>query len=425
MASRKWLSWLMGCGLLVGSSLMGTAHAQDVYSDGGGYSSFESYGDGGATIPNTPPGPYSMPYGSGGVDPYWVAPTPESTQVFSRVDGTQSAFRSWDGFFFRTEYLQFDYTRPGDVLLGAPVFGVTDPTKPFPVFDTLGSLLGFAEVPTLQTMKLNNIPGVRGTVGIPLIFGSAEASIFGMGNASQTIEDTALFGTLGQPFLGTSTLVNGIVDNNIELYNDSFRTTFTSKLWSSEANLFFDGPSSTFFSFSPMIGFKYLDLREGLQQQGVFTPSPILGLPKVVTDIDSYSANQLYVPQVGLRTKFENSFMAVTFDPKFGLGANVYKNRLEVNNFRGNADPYMVMQDSTAQLAPVIDLNLTGRWKVSPNINITAGYNFIWASRVTRPQDNIYYNDTGATDPPGIALRSHKQDMTFQGLTLGLEFRRP
>ena len=412
MASRKWLSWLMGCGLLVGSSLMGTAYAQDVYSDG-------------ATIPNTPPGPYSQPYGSGGVDPYWVAPTPDSTQIFSRPDGLQTAFRSWDGFFFRTEYLQFDYTRPGDVLLGAPVFGVRNPSQPFPVFDSLGSPLGFAAVPALNTMKSNNIPGVRGTVGVPLIFGSAEASIFGMGNQQQTIEDTALLGTRGQPFFGTSTLVNGIVDRNIELYNDSFRTTFTSKLWSSDVNLFFDGPSSNYFTFAPMLGFKYLDLREDLQQRGVFNPNPILGLPKVVTDIDSYSANQLFIPQIGLRTKFENSFMAVAFDPKFGLGANVYKNRLETNHFRSNADPFTVMTDSTAQLAPVIDLNLTGRLKVTPNINITAGYNFIWASRITRPQDNIYYNDTGSADPPGVVLRTHKEDMTFQGLTIGLEFRRP
>jgi hypothetical protein len=425
MASSKWLSWLMGCGLLVGSSLMGTTHAQDVYSDGGGYSSYGAFGDG-ATIPNTPPpSAYASPYGQGGVDPYWVAPTPDQPQVFSRVDGVQSAFRSWDGFFFRTEYVQFDYTRPGNVLLGAPQFGIKNPAEPFQVFDSLGNFLGFAEVPSLNTMKLNNIPGVRGTVGIPLIFGSFEGSIFGMGNAQQTIEDTALLGTIGQPFLGTSTLVNGIVDNNIELYNDSFRTTFTSKLWSSDMNLFFDGASTNYFSFAPMIGFKYLDLREGLQQRGVFSPDPLLGLPKVVTDIDSYSANQLFAPQIGLRTKFENSFMAVTFDPKFGLGANVYKNRLEVNNFRSNADPFTVMNDNTAQISPVVDLNLTGRLKVTPNINITAGYNFIFVSRVTRPQDNIYYNDTGSADPPGVVLRTHKQDMTFQGLTIGLEFRRP
>lgn len=421
MASRKWLGWLMSCGLLVGNSLMGTAYAQDDGSYGGGYS---SYGDG-STIPNTPPGPYATAGGYGGNDPYWVAPTPETPPVFSSRDPFQSAFRSWDGFFFRAEYLQFDYTPPGNVLLGAPVFGVANPRQPFEVFDSLGNSLGFAEVPALDAMRIVNQPGVRGTVGVPLIFGSAEASIFGMGNSQQSFEDTNMLGTRQQPFLGTSTLVNGIVDNNIELYNDTFRATFTSKLWSADANLFFDGPTSTYFSFSPMLGFKYLDLREGLQQRGSFQPNPLLGLPKVVSDIDSYSANQLYAPQIGLRSKFENSFMAVTFDPKVGLGANVYKNRLEVNNFRSNADPYTVMTDSSAQLSPMVDLNLTGRLKVSPNFSITAGYNFIYVSRVTRPQDNIYYNDTGAADPPGIALRSHKEDMIFQGLTLGIELRRP
>ncbi|MES2788079.1 MAG: BBP7 family outer membrane beta-barrel protein [Planctomycetota bacterium] len=421
MASRKWLSWLMGCGLLVGNGLMGSAYAQDDYSGGGGYS---SYGDG-ASIPNTPPGPYSPPMGQGGADPYWVAPTPETPQIFSQPDGLQSAFRSWDGFFFRTEYLQFDYTRPGDVLLGAPQFGIADPTKPFQVFDGLGNLLGFAEVPSLKSMKTENIPGVRGTVGIPLIFGSFEGSVFGMGTAQQSFQDDTLNGTLRHPFLGTSTLINGVVDNNIELYNDTYRATFTSKLWSSDMNLFFDGPSSNYFSFSPMIGFKYLDLREGLQQRGSFIPDPLLGLPKVVTDIDSYAANQVFAPQIGLRSKFENSFMAVTFDPKFGLGANVYKNRLEVNHFRGNGDPFTVMTDSSAQVVPTIDLNLTGRIKVSPNVNLTAGYNFIFVSRVTRPQDNIYYNDTGALNPPGVVLQTHKEDIIFQGLTLGIEFRRP
>ena len=421
MASRKWLGWLMSCGLLVGNSLMGTAYAQDDGSYGGGYS---SYGDG-STIPNTPPGPYATAGGYGGNDPYFVAPTPDAPPVFSSRDPFQSSTRSWDGFFFRTEYLQFDYTRPGDVLLGAPVFGVDNPRRPFEVFDGLGNSLGFAEVPNLNSNRINNIPGVRGTVGVPLIFGSAEASIFGMGTAQQSFEDTTMLGTINQPFLGTSTLVNGIVDNNIQLYNDSFRSTFTSKLWSADANIFFDGPTSNYFAFSPMVGFKYLDLREGLQQRGSFQPDPLLGLPKVVTDIDSYAANQLFAPQIGLRSKFENSFMAVTFDPKVGLGANVYKNRLEVNNFRSNGDPFTVMTDSSAQISPVVDLNLTGRIKVTPNFSITAGYNFIFVSRVTRPQDNIYYNDTGAADPPGVVLKSHKQDMTFQGLTLGIEFRRP
>lgn len=405
---------------------MQTADAQDVYSYGGGAYSPYAVFDGGATIPNAPPGPYADPYSQPGPNPYWVAPTPESPQIFSSGDPFQSPFRSYDGFFLRMEYLQFDYTRPGDVLLGAPQFGFIDPRIPFQVFDGGGTPLGFASIPVLDQMRLVNVPGIRATVGVPLVFGSFEGSVFAMNTAQQTLEDTTLLGTLKQPFLGTTTLQNGDISENIQLYNDSFRAAFTSKLWSSDLNLFFDGPNSNFFSFSPMLGFKYLDLRESLEQKGSFTPDPVTGLPTVVSTINSYSANRLFVPQIGLRSKFENTFMAVTFDPKFGLGANVFKNRVNSNHFRSNGDPFVQTEDSAAQLSPVIDLNLTGRLKLTPNFSLTVGYNFIFAGHITRPQDNIRYNDNGPIPiDPAIVVQTHKQDMIFQGLTIGAELRRP
>lgn len=426
MVTRNWLGWLMSCGLLISGGLMQQATAQDGYSYGGdAYSSYGSY-DPGATIPSTPPGPYDGPIANYGANPYWVAPTPQSQQIFSSADGLGSAFRSYDGFFFRTEYLQFDYTRPGDVLLGAKQFGFIDPRIPFEVFDGGGNSLGFASIPNLDAMRLVNVPGVRATVGVPLIFGSAEASIFGMNTAQQSFQDVNLPGTQQQPFVGTTTYVNGAFSDNIQLYNDSFRATFTSKLWSSEANIFFDGPSSNYFSFSPMVGFKYIDFRENLQQEGVFRPDPSTGLPSVRTTINSFATNQLFTPQIGLRTKFENSFGAITFDPKFGLASNVFNNRVNSNHFRSNGDPFVETTDSGAQLAPVIDLNLTGRLKITQSLFLTVGYNFIFAGHVTRPQDNIYYNDNGPSPtPPGIVVHTHKQDVIFQGLTVGAEYRLP
>ncbi len=426
MASRKWLSWLMGCGLLIGGSLMQNAEAQNGYSYGGGAYSPNAVFDGPGTVSYGAPGAYeSCPVNyQGGDESYWVQPTPETPQLFSSGDPFQSAFRSYDGFFFRAEYLQLDYTRPGDVLLGAPQFGFVDPRIPFEVFDGGGNSLGFASIPVLDKMRLVNVPGVRATVGVPLVFGSAEASVFGMNTAQQVLEDRDLNGTFKQPFLGTTTLDHGALSDNINLYNDSFRAAFTSKLWSSEANIFLDGPNSNFFSFSPMVGFKYLDLRENLEQTGSFTPDPNTGLPTVVSTINSYSKNQLYVPQIGLRTKFENTWGAVTFDPKFGLGANVFHNKVNSNHFRSNGDPFVETEDSGAQLSPVIDLNLTGRLKVTPTFSLTVGYNFIFAGHVTRPQDNIRYNDAGAfPTPPDITVQTHKQDMIFQGLTIGAEFR--
>lgn len=408
-----------------GGGYQGAPYSGDPYNGGGGYSG--AYADGG-TAPFAAPGPYDYPVAREGVDPYWVAPTPQQPTVFSKTDPFQSAFRSFEGFFFRTEYLLWDYTRPGDVLLGAPQTGLIDPHDPFQVFDNTAfppTLLGSASVPNLDQFKLRNNSGVRGTVGIPLIFGSSETSIFTMAQAQDNYLDTTLLGTDRQPYAATTTYVNGAIGDNVLLYNDSFKAVFNSKLWGGDSNLFFNGPSSQFFSFAPMVGFRYVDLRESLQQTGSFTPDPIFGLPKVVSQINSSSSNQVYAPQIGLRTKFENSFMAVTFDPKFGLGANVYRNRVSTNHLRSNGDPFIQTEDSAANISPVIELVLNGRLKVSDRISLTGGYNFMFVGRVTRPQDNINYNDNGAAAPPGIVVDSHKSDFVVQGIMAGIEFRAP
>lgn len=428
MVSRNWLSWLMGCVLISSTAFQGSAQAQYGYGDYGYNGGYSSGTGGGEYIPMTPPGPYDYPIEKSGRDPYWVAPTPETPQIFSSGDATGDAFRSWDGFFFRAEYLQLDYTRPGDVALGAPQFTQPNLRDPFQVFDNSTvppTSLGFAQVPVLDTLLLNNNQGFRATAGIPLIFGSAEANIFKMSEGQTIFQDSSLDGTLQNPFLGTTTLVNGQVNDNIELYNDSFRAVFNSKLWGAETNIFFDGPSSNFFSFGPMVGFRYIDFREDLLQTGSFIPNPTTGLPTVVTNINSYSTNQIFTPQIGYRTKFENSFMMVTFDPKFGLGANVYRNRVSSQRFRSTGDPLVETEDSAAALAPVIDLGVTGALKLTPSLRLTVGYNFLFVSRVTRPQDNIRYNDNGPLPTlPGIVVDTHKQDVIFQGLTVGAEFRR-
>lgn len=425
MASRKWLSWLMSCGLLIGGSLMQTVQAQDGYGNGA-YTSYDGVFADGATIPGTPPGPYDSPIAQSGPNPYWVAPTPQTPQIFSSGDPLQSSVRSFEGFFFRTEYLQLDYTPPGDVLLGAPQFGFIDPRIPFEVFDGGGTPLGIATIPVLDNMRLVNVPGIRATAGVPLVFGSAEASIFGMHSAQQTKIDTNLLGTPEQPLLGTTFMLNGQLSDTIQLYNDSFRASFTSKVWGSDANIYFNGPTSNYFAFSPFVGFKYLDVRESLTQEGSFTPDPATGLPTVVSEINSYSTNQIFAPQIGLRAKFENEFMAVMFDPKFGLGANVFRNRVNSYHLRSNGDPLVETTDSGAQLSPTIDLNLTGRLKITPNFWLTAGYNFVFAGHVTRPQDNIRYNDNGPFPIlPDVVVHTQKQDMIFQGLTVGIELRRP
>ncbi|HVW00351.1 MAG TPA: hypothetical protein VHB77_08425, partial [Planctomycetaceae bacterium] len=102
----------------------------------------------------------SPPGVAGGMGPagsswaWWEgASDPGATQWFSR--GNRRPFRSFDGWFFRTEYLNWNYTGPGNTALGSPIQGVVDPTVPREIFDTSTTPptpLGFAAVPTLANM---------------------------------------------------------------------------------------------------------------------------------------------------------------------------------------------------------------------------------------------------------------------------------
>lgn len=410
MTRRNWFGWAAGWCVALGASVAPTVKAQEPMFD--------------------PPVPYGMPMHQAGADPYWVSPIPERPQLFSSTDPFQSGTRDYEGFFIRTEYLNWNFSDPGSVLLGAPQFGVGNPRDPRQIFDTSvdpADFLGFASVPSLDGMRLEDNSGARATVGIPLIFGAFEASVMGFGKARELMRDDNMLGTAEQPFYGTSTLVNGVIDQNIYLYNESFQASFQSRLWSAEANIFLDGPSSNFFSLSPMLGFKYMDFSEDLLQTGVFNPAllspPAVG-DRIVSRIDSYSVNQMFLPQIGLRTKLETRFLTVTFDPKFGLGPNVYKNTVRTVNFRSNGDPLVETVDDSTQLVPMIDLGVNGQIHLTPNFSMTVGYNFIWASGVTRPQDNIRYNDNGPLPTlPGVVVDTHRQDMKWEGLSIGGQLR--
>ena len=74
-------------------------------------------------------------------------------------------------------------------------------------------------------------------------------------------------------------------------------------------------------------------------------------------------------------------------------------------------------------LRPVFDVSMYGKVHVTPHFSLHAGYNFTYLFRVTRPADNIYYNDNGPNAAPGVVVDADTQDAHIQGLTIGGEFR--
>ena len=370
----------------------------------------------GMPVPNGAPsyGPQDGLYGSATYGPDGtLCPAP----VFQE-DTSRNPF-NFSGWFVRTEYLNWNFRKPGNVLLGSNVLGVPDPRVPRPIFDNSTNpptFLGDASVPFLDNVRLNGLNGVRGTIGIPLVFGTFEGSIFGFHKGDGVVETNAL--------VGTSTLVNGQLGDNINLYNNGFVAGFSSMLWGFEDNIVFEGSSSNYFSLKPVAGFRFLNLTEELDQRGQFLSDPTTGLPSVTSTIKSHTMNDLFMGQIGVRFGFDSQYVSFSFTPKFGMGSNTLKDEVTTTHFRSNGDPYVATQARQGHFAQVINIPFTGKIHLTPNLSFVGGYEFLWVNGVTRPHTSILYNDNGPLPtPPGVVVHPTYTQMVFNGMTLGMELR--
>src|SRR4029077_18899061 len=93
--------------------------------------------------------------------------------------------------WFRTEYLQWTISKPGPILLGEQVFGgvpISNSNTGGPIATPLGagvnfaqsvnSITGTAQSPSLDGLTIQNSNGFRGTFGMPVPVGQFEVSGF-------------------------------------------------------------------------------------------------------------------------------------------------------------------------------------------------------------------------------------------------------
>lgn len=426
MARCSTLGVLLGCCLLAGTV---SAQPPPIGPGSGYYVPQQIPGDPSAV--SAPPAPGMPTFGAAANGPYapygpvdgtYAAPgyAPDGTFCPPQVavdDTTRSPF-NFNGWFVRTEYLNWNFSRPGDVLLGSQILGNPDPRIPRPIFDGSGNFLGNAFVPFIDNLRLNGLNGVRGTVGIPLVFGTFEGSVFAFHKGDGVFETTSL--------VGTSTLVNGQLGDNTNLYNNGFVAGFNSQLWGFEDNIVFDGSSSNagYFTLKPVGGFRFLNLTEELDQRGQFLPDPTTGFAPITSTIKSHSINSMFFGQAGFRFAFDSQYVSFAITPKFGLGANVTKDEVTTTHFRSNSDPYVATQQRNGHFAQVINIPFTGKIHLGPNISFIGGYEFLWVNGVTRPQNSILYNDNGPLPtPPGVVVHPTFQQFVANGMTLGMEVR--
>ena len=194
----------------------------------------------------------------------------------------------------------------------------------------------------------------------------------------------------------------------------------------------------------PIVGFRYLEVTEGLFQTGVFnggfdgvvdfgedlnsngmldTGEDInndglldLGL---VSTIDSRVNNEIYAPQIGFRLQFEHEWFHLGFEPKLALGVNRYEMAVETNQLRSFGDPRTHESRRGSRFAQVADFRFFMKLFPSDNLELFVAYDITVAGGLSRAHDNVYYNDNGQSEPPAIGVDPGFETVWWQGLTVG------
>ncbi len=243
-------------------------------------------------------------------------------------------------------------------------------------------------------------------------------------------------------------LQNGQPSLTALVYDVSYSASSHNEIWGTEAKLVLDiGPNHNGMTINPLVGFRYMSFDEQFKQTGVsslgsnilrnggtlfvgtdplFLPvnqPGVLRGPLFTSTIDSEVQNTLYGLQVGSRTEYNHKWFTLGVEPKVSLGVNNYEAEVTTRNLRSASDGLVRTQEDDLIFAPVFDVAMYGRLHVNPHFSLHAGYNFTYLFRVTRPHDNIYYNDNGPFSAPGVVVNPETQDMHIQGLTVGGEFR--
>lgn len=235
-------------------------------------------------------------------------------------------------------------------------------------------------------------------------------------------------------FAAMPLLNNGAVDTTFLIFDGGYNADYRSNVWGSQAKLILDiGPDHNGMTLKPLIGFRYMSVDEQFRQVGLSTLNvlqlnPVLPVfvfpePLRASVIDSKVENNLYGLQVGTSVEYNHKYFSLGVEPKISLGVNNYEASVTTSQLRSVFDPTVTTEDDALIFAPVFDVAMYGQVHLTPYFSLHAGYNFTYLFRVTRPAENIVYNDNGPNAPPGVVVDSETQDMHIQGLTIGGEFR--
>ncbi len=394
-------------------------------SGGGGYSP-------GIRLPQSQYQAPSVDYYVGKAQPLWDDQQPVEKFI------TAVAQRSW----IRFEYLHWDLDGANGGNLGAPVTGTTTPTFSVNDIETPTTQRGQAFIPQSDLLSLNDVSGVRGTLGVALNGGSLELNVFGTEQGESLISFNNLqarrnlgtppdlrLGTTARPNVITPLLSDGVVSNaagvNALVYDESFSADLQGQMWGSEVMLL----SETYLPdyglhWQWLGGFRYVNYDESLGLRGVFTDGG--QLPPRVTNIGGSAINNIYGPEIGGRWSLTAPRLTLSATPRIAFALNDHTSSVHSSGLAAGDLTVNRIVAENIDFTPVVQVSLMGEAHLTPHLSIYGGYDLMWIGQMSRVDTNIRYNSMPGVAGGSVASIEQQVDLKSyftRGLSAGLVLR--
>ena len=366
--------------------------------------------------------------------------------------------RSW----MRLEFMQWSFQDPSGGVIGSAVSGLqyVPPNQslegvdvPIDINDNLngGNSVGQTLFPQSSSLNLIDTPGLRGTLGVAMNGGDLELSFFGFqqksdvlaynniagartinaavvaaaGGAATGVAIDPAIGTTINPNYAIPLLTDGVVTDvaglNALIFDDTFQARFSSQLWGTELTFLTDRyvPGEG-FGFQWLGGIRYTNLDETYSIHGTYDGG--LAVADHTTDINSAVINNFYGPEGGARLSYVTRWFTLSATPRVMLGLNDYTSTVSSNPLGTGSTSY---RRQTTDFGSITQLNLAAEVHLNSKFSVYGGYDFMWIPRVSRPNENIYYNSTSTATGFAPDIRQNVNLSTFSanGFSLGAVFR--
>jgi hypothetical protein len=253
------------------------------------------------------------------------------------------------------------------------------------------------------------------------------------------------------------TATPGILPTDAFMLRGAIDVHSTSQLWGLEANLKRILCCGCNYNLSGLVGFRYLDLREGLtitenvtslaavQGTNVFDPG------NQITVVDSFQThNRFYGGQLGLQGEVRRGRWFLGGNVKLGIGQNhetiTISGSQTVETLAGMRQTFngglLALPSNSGtfsrdQISFVPQVGLKVGYALTTNLRVFFGYDFLYWTNVVRPGDQIdlalntsqipNFNIPPAMAPASNQVRPivpfHSTGFWAQGINAGLEFR--